>query len=130
MAQAELYKHVNAVANEFAETERRSDYVKAAKDFRMPYWDWARPDLGVFPAEATSQARVQVKRPHNNQKDSRIDPNPLATYKFRESRTNTSINQVLLSLDQLHVCVMLIGALSSRGSEAPFATQTSPTTTE
>ncbi|KAK1472444.1 hypothetical protein CCUS01_05828 [Colletotrichum cuscutae] len=91
--EAELYKHVNAVANDFDENERRSDYVKAAKDFRMPYWDWARPDLGVFPAEATSQARVQVKRPHNNQKDSRIDPNPLATYKFRESRTNTSINQ-------------------------------------
>ncbi|OLN86707.1 Tyrosinase 5 [Colletotrichum chlorophyti] len=90
--EAELYKHVNAVANEFADSERKSDYVRAAKDFRMPYWDWARPDLGVFPAQASSHARVQVKRPHGQQRDTVIDPNPLATYRFRESARNRNIN--------------------------------------
>ncbi|KAK1596707.1 uncharacterized protein LY79DRAFT_667261 [Colletotrichum navitas] len=91
--EAELYKHVNAVANEFEESERKADYVKAAKDFRMPYWDWARPDLGVFPTQATSQARVQVKRPHGKQRDSLLNPNPLAAYKFGEtSKGDRDIN--------------------------------------
>ncbi|KAK2038005.1 Di-copper centre-containing protein [Colletotrichum somersetense] len=91
--EAELYKHVNAVAREFEESERRVDYVKAAKDFRMPYWDWARPDLGVFPVQATSQARVQVKRPHGKQRDSILNPNPLASYKFGEvSKGDRRIN--------------------------------------
>ncbi|KAK2011866.1 Di-copper centre-containing protein [Colletotrichum eremochloae] len=91
--EAELYKHVNAVTDEFEESERKADYVKAAKDFRMPYWDWARPDLGVFPIQATSQARVQVKRPHDKQRDSLINPNPLATYKFGEtSKGDSRIN--------------------------------------
>ncbi|TKW49434.1 Tyrosinase [Colletotrichum tanaceti] len=74
--ETELYKHVNAVANEFEESERKADYVKAAKDFRMPYWDWARPDLGVFPAQATAQARVHVKRPHGKQQDFLLGPRP------------------------------------------------------
>ncbi|GKT56388.1 tyrosinase precursor [Colletotrichum tofieldiae] len=92
--EAELYKHVNAVANEFEESERKADYVKAAKDFRMPYWDWARPDLGIFPIQATSQARVQVKRPHGKQHNSLLDPNPLASYKFGEkSKSDESINR-------------------------------------
>ncbi|KZL81883.1 tyrosinase precursor [Colletotrichum incanum] len=97
--EAELYKHVNAVADEFEESERKADYVKAAKDFRMPYWDWARPDLGVFPTQATSQAEVQVKRPHGKQQDSLLDPNPLASYKFGEkSRSDRSINRASISL--------------------------------
>ncbi|KAK1999196.1 Di-copper centre-containing protein [Colletotrichum falcatum] len=91
--EAELYKHVNAVADEFEEGERKADYVKAARDFRMPYWDWARPDLGVFPAQATSQARVLVKRPHDGQRDSLLSPNPLASYRFGEvSKGDGSIN--------------------------------------
>ncbi|KAK1988373.1 hypothetical protein LZ30DRAFT_699367 [Colletotrichum cereale] len=91
--EAELYRHVNAVANEFGESERKADYVKAAKDFRMPYWDWARPDLGVFPTQATPQARVQVKRPHGKQQNTRLNPNPLASYKFGEmSKDDERIN--------------------------------------
>ncbi|TQN70844.1 Tyrosinase [Colletotrichum shisoi] len=91
--EAELYKHVNAVADEFEESERKADYVKAAKNFRMPYWDWARPDLGVFPTQATAQARVHVKRPHGKQQDFLLDPNPLATYRFRESKSDRNINR-------------------------------------
>ncbi|KAF7532664.1 hypothetical protein G7054_g7781 [Neopestalotiopsis clavispora] len=89
--EAELYKHVNAVANSFSEAERKADYVKAAKTFRMPYWDWARPDLPIFPAEASINANNQVARPRASTK-APIKPNPLASYKFRESASDGNVN--------------------------------------
>ncbi|TDZ67999.1 Tyrosinase [Colletotrichum trifolii] len=88
--EAELYKHVNFVANAYADDERKADYVRAAKTFRMPYWDWARPDLGVFPPQAASQAANRVVRPRSMPGGSQI--NPLASYTFRESRTMQDIN--------------------------------------
>lgn len=30
----------------------RDKYIKAANEFRMPYWDWARKDALIFPQEA------------------------------------------------------------------------------
>ncbi|ETS78584.1 hypothetical protein PFICI_10646 [Pestalotiopsis fici W106-1] len=89
--EAELYKHVNAVANSFSDAERKADYVKAAKTFRMPYWDWARPDLPVFPAEAGIDANNQVARPKTSA-EAPIKPNPLASYTFRESASDDNIN--------------------------------------
>nr|XP_036576373.1 tyrosinase [Colletotrichum truncatum]KAF6783111.1 tyrosinase [Colletotrichum truncatum] len=88
--EAELYKHVNFVANAFAEDERKADYVRAAKSFRMPYWDWARPDLGVFPPQAVSDATNRVIRPRSLPGSAEI--NPLASYTFRESRSMRDIN--------------------------------------
>ncbi|KAF6814923.1 tyrosinase [Colletotrichum sojae] len=88
--EAELYKHVNAVANAFAEDERKADYVKAAKTFRIPYWDWARPDLGVFPPQAATRAMNRVTRPRSMPGSSRI--NPLGSYTFRESKDLPDIN--------------------------------------
>ncbi|KAI1335061.1 Di-copper centre-containing protein [Xylariaceae sp. FL0016] len=79
--EAELYKHVNAFANDFKEGERKADYVKAAKDFRMPYWDWAIPGQDIFPVQAFVDAHNQVIRPGGGKKAA-IDPNPLATYQF------------------------------------------------
>ncbi|KAI1848861.1 hypothetical protein JX266_005289 [Neoarthrinium moseri] len=89
--EAELYKHVNAIANEFGDNERKADYVKAAKTFRMPYWDWARPDLSIFPPQAGPRADNQVVKPKRPQKAA-ISPNPLAAYQFRESASNSNIN--------------------------------------
>lgn len=128
-SQAELYKHVNAVANEFEESERKADYVKAAKNFRMPYWDWARPDLGVFPTQATAQARVHVKRPHGKQQDFLLDPNPLATYRFRESKGDRNINRVTISFFRIGSPVCLTAMISFPQSEAPFDTPARPPAT-
>jgi len=51
--EATLYKHVNDIANEIiAPPAEKAKYVAAAKDFRMPYWDWARKDVTIFPEEA------------------------------------------------------------------------------
>ena len=35
--QNELYKHIQA----FAKDTGKSEYINAAKTFRLPYWDWA-----------------------------------------------------------------------------------------
>ncbi|KAF9878953.1 hypothetical protein CkaCkLH20_03853 [Colletotrichum karsti] len=88
--ETELYKHVNFIANAYAEDERREDYLRAAKSFRLPYWDWARPDLGVFPPQAATEALNEVVRPRSLPGDSEI--NPLANYAFRESKSMEDIN--------------------------------------
>ncbi|KAI8159016.1 hypothetical protein K4K49_005078 [Colletotrichum sp. SAR 10_70] len=90
--ETELYKHVNFIANAYTEDERKADYVKAAKTFRMPYWDWARPDLGVFPPQAASAALNKVVRP--KALSGKSDINPLSNYTFRESATLRDINTV------------------------------------
>lgn len=52
--------------------------------------DWARPDLPVFPAEASSSKVVQVKMPDSLRKEYNFPagklveiPNPLYSYKFQ-----------------------------------------------
>ncbi|OCL03657.1 Di-copper centre-containing protein, partial [Glonium stellatum] len=51
--EATLYKHVNDIANGInAPSAEKAKYIAAAKDFRMPYWDWARKDVPIFPREA------------------------------------------------------------------------------
>lgn len=67
-----LYKHVNDIATGIDSTSpEKARYVAAAKSFRMPYWDWARKDVPIFPQEAlnntnsssgpTSSASVHAK---------------------------------------------------------------------
>ncbi|KAI8651642.1 Tyrosinase [Fusarium keratoplasticum] len=78
------------VAKQFTAEEGQEKYVAAAEAFRMPFWDWARPDLPVFPAEASSSKVVQVKMPDSLRKEYNFPagklveiPNPLYSYKFQ-----------------------------------------------
>ncbi|KAK1640802.1 hypothetical protein BDP81DRAFT_457782 [Colletotrichum phormii] len=67
--------------------EARCEYIKAARTFRMPYWDWARPELPLFPDEALSRREHVVERPESQKGDTDKFPgkiNPLASYKFGE----------------------------------------------
>ncbi|KAJ0302498.1 hypothetical protein COL516b_007033 [Colletotrichum fioriniae] len=82
----ELYKHVNYIASEF-EKDGKTKYIKAAKTFRLPYWDWAHPELPLYPDEALSATEHTPERP-NSQKgkleEFSYKMNPLARYKFGE----------------------------------------------
>lgn len=87
ISQAELYRHVNAIAEAYVDEEKRNKYIQAAKNFRMPYWDWALPTdagIGVFPKEALSSTKHRVIRPENDNGDPEI--NPLASYKFQSTK--------------------------------------------
>jgi tyrosinase len=78
------------VANEFAK-EGQERYGAAAKAFRLPYWDWAQPDLPVFPDEATVD-KVRVAMPQSLIKEYKLDhqrgiveiDNPLYSYHFQD----------------------------------------------
>jgi len=82
-----LYKHVNNIAQSYGTepAERRDAYIKAAKDFRMPYWDWAlqtNEDVTLFPKEVLSSTIPSVIRPGRQGKPTPMDSNPLASYSF------------------------------------------------
>lgn len=36
-----MYKFVNAIADMFSNATQRQLYMRAASDFRIPYWDWS-----------------------------------------------------------------------------------------
>ncbi|KAK1700074.1 hypothetical protein BDP55DRAFT_645836 [Colletotrichum godetiae] len=97
----ELYKHVNDIAKEFEENGEMR-YIEAAKTFRIPYWDWARPDLPLFPAEAVSTAEHSVERPNGKL----VKINPLASYVFqdyskgRRDRQEADFPQILQNRDK------------------------------
>ncbi|KAL2880634.1 hypothetical protein SGCOL_004008 [Colletotrichum sp. CLE4] len=99
--QKELYKHVNDIAKEFEENGEMR-YIEAAKTFRIPYWDWARPDLPLFPAEAVSTAGHSVERPNGKL----VKINPLASYVFqdyskgRRDRQEADFPQILQNRDK------------------------------
>lgn len=82
LSQSALYKHVNDVANGISSTfAGRDTYLKAAKNFRMPYWDWARSDR-QFPEDALV-SDLPPKTPSFTVKN--FDGpryNPLLYYKF------------------------------------------------
>ena len=53
IGKATLYKHVNDLANSLnPNSVDRAKYVAAAQNFRMPYWDWARKGVSIFPEVA------------------------------------------------------------------------------
>lgn len=88
MSQTELYKHVDAIAHEYEEDEERQKNIEAAKNFRMPYWDWALPadpGIGLFPEEVLSTTQHTVTRPRRHgSKPLKI--NPLASYRFQNTK--------------------------------------------
>jgi hypothetical protein len=82
-----LYKHVNNIAQSYGTepAERKDAYIKAAKDFRMPYWDWAlqtNEDVTLFPWEVWSSTIPSVIRPGSQGKSTPMSANPLASYQF------------------------------------------------
>ncbi|GKU23060.1 unnamed protein product [Fusarium langsethiae] len=60
-----LKQAIDFVAQQFTIEEGREKYLKAAKDFRMPFWDWARPGLPAFPEEATDSDKASVILPQS-----------------------------------------------------------------
>ena len=52
MSQAKLYENVRLIAEGISSADGQDRYLAAAKTFRLPYWDWARVDRFIFPAEA------------------------------------------------------------------------------
>ncbi|KAI3322315.1 common central domain of tyrosinase-domain-containing protein [Xylariaceae sp. AK1471] len=86
-----LQKAMLYVAQQYTKEEGQDRYVKAAESFRMPYWDWALPDVPAFPSEATSSKTVQVIMPESLRKEytdlkkagETVEiPNPLYAFKF------------------------------------------------
>ncbi len=72
---------MQAIANDFIPS-LRSQYVSAAEDFRLPYWDWglARPTgQNAFPASVAGPVDIQVTG--TDGKPQTI-PNPLHHYEF------------------------------------------------
>lgn len=62
--------------------DRRGGFQEAAKNFRIPYWDWAMmPPNGtsVFPLAVGGSPDVEVDGPNGKQNIS----NPLFSYTFR-----------------------------------------------
>ncbi|KAF4455889.1 tyrosinase precursor [Fusarium albosuccineum] len=93
-----LHEAVLFVANQFTAEEGRDKYLAAAKEFRMPFWDWARPGLPVFPDEATDSDVARVVMPESLRKeypdlnkgaDGSVEiPNPLYSYDFQAGAGN------------------------------------------
>jgi tyrosinase len=82
-----LYKHVNDIAESYGTepAERRDAYLKAAKDFRLPYWDWAlenNEEVTLFPQEVWSTYIPSVIRPLSQGQSTPMKANPLASYQF------------------------------------------------
>lgn len=80
--QSALYKHVNDIANGISSTfAGRDTYLKAAKGFRMPYWDWARSDR-QFPDDALISDLPSKTPSFTVRNFDGAKYNPLLYYKF------------------------------------------------
>lgn len=78
-----LYSHVLRIASAFPENQGRARYVAAARDFRMPYWDWGLVlprGQSVVPTSLSSRT-IAVVTPQSNARLTTID-NPLYSYRF------------------------------------------------
>ncbi|KAH9909002.1 hypothetical protein F4778DRAFT_207554 [Xylariomycetidae sp. FL2044] len=76
-----LYNIVQAIAS-FYPREERDRFQKAAKAFRIPYWDWALvPENGksVLPLSVGGSPNVEVYGPNGLQ----LISNPLFSYSFK-----------------------------------------------
>lgn len=76
-----LYKHIQAVAGQF-KPPLQENYMHAAKNFRIPYWDWAMKlpaGQESFPGSIASP-RIEVTHPVRGRIEVR---NPLHRYDFR-----------------------------------------------
>lgn len=108
-----LYQHVNDIAQSYGPeaAERRDAYIKAAEDFRMPYWDWARQtdeDVTLFPREVLSSTIPSVIRPHRQGQAEPMSANPLASYQFgSEGQSDENIDLVCSVFIHNHLPVQM-----------------------
>ena len=91
--QAALYAHVQEVAKKIDVSHpEKATYKAYAESFRIPYWDWARKDTQIVPAEALNP-NYRAPGPQGSKIASASDKdnyNPLFLYKFPEG-TSTEI---------------------------------------
>lgn len=75
-----MVSHARDAAADFPEGDDRNRYVEAAKNLRVPYWDWAKkPSNGQSAVPDVFLAtQITVNMPDGEQT---ID-NPLYSYKF------------------------------------------------
>ncbi|EWC43938.1 hypothetical protein DRE_01290 [Drechslerella stenobrocha 248] len=76
-----LYAEVQKIASEFT-TAEAAVYQESAKNWRMPYWDWARYNASV-PALIGRESQVRVPNPKGG--DDVTIPNPLFSYQYHFS---------------------------------------------
>ena len=92
--QQTLYDHVMAIAKEFQDD--RDAWIAAAKDFRMPYWDWADPKGSIYP-EDTLVETLDVIQPQSKGIPKPV-PNPLYAYKFQQAKQKGTVCHFTLPL--------------------------------
>lgn len=76
-----LYGFIQQIAAQYPQGPTRDRFVAAAKNFRIPYWDWAAsPPSGqsVFPTSVGGSPTVMVDGPNGSQ----LIGNPLFSYQF------------------------------------------------
>jgi tyrosinase len=69
--------HARSIAERFPPRQRAA-YRQAARNMRLPYWDWAQNGARVMPKSMVSQG-IRVTRPNGNRVTIR---NPLSRYHF------------------------------------------------
>ncbi|KFA64002.1 hypothetical protein S40285_05491 [Stachybotrys chlorohalonatus IBT 40285] len=79
LIEQQLYFLVHKIADLYPESERAS-YRNAARDFRLPYWDWAAPSSSgkTHLPEYFWDAQINQSGPNGTQ----IIKNPLYSYEF------------------------------------------------
>lgn len=118
-----LYSHVQYIANTFP-ANQRARWQNAAKNFRIPYWDWAAPPCSgclSYPALITTQY-VNVNTPTGMQSQL----NPLFRYDFQGSPANDFVYDPVCIWPQWKFLQVLIDSSSHRG---PSPSVTRPPTT-
>ncbi|KAF8860872.1 Di-copper centre-containing protein [Acephala macrosclerotiorum] len=77
-----LYEMIQQIAQQFPAGPIRDQYVTAAVNFRVPYWDWAAvppPGQSVYPSSVGGSPAVVVNGPAGTQ----TIANPLWSYRFQ-----------------------------------------------
>ena len=76
-----LYNLIQGIAVQYPAGSTRDQYVAAATNFRIPYWDWAmanQPGGSVLPDSVGGSPSVTVDGPYGTQ----TIGNPLFSYRF------------------------------------------------
>lgn len=76
-----LYGFIQQIAAQYPQGPTRDNFVAAAKNFRIPYWDWAAsPPSGqsVLPTSVGGSSTVLIDGPNGSQ----LIGNPLFSYLF------------------------------------------------
>lgn len=71
-----------AIANNYPAGSTRNRWLSAAQKVRLPYWDWATPDLQSGLPPICMQPKFTVTIPVNGVATQRVIPNPLYQYAF------------------------------------------------